>query len=78
MFQAMPKEKYKQAGSGPRRFKTLHRILISKKCTLAAVLAGMALAALIRPDQMMAQISDLKTDRILEDDIQQPRKGHHT
>ena len=72
MFQPMPKEKYKQAGSGPRRFNTLHRILISKKCILAAFLAGMALAALTSPDQVIAQISDLEADQILEDDTQHP------
>ncbi|MDH3885121.1 MAG: hypothetical protein OET63_12965, partial [Desulfobacterales bacterium] len=68
----MPKEKYKQAGSGPRRFNTLHRILISKKCILAAFLAGIALASLTSPDQVIAQISDLDADQILEDDTQLP------
>jgi LPS-assembly protein len=72
MFQPMPKEKYKQAGSGPRRFNTLHRILISKKWILAAFVAGMALASLTGPDQVIAQISDLGADRILEDDAQHP------
>ncbi len=72
MFQPMPKEKYKQAGSGPRRFSTLHRILISKKCILAAFLAGMALAALTSPDQVIAQTGDLDADQILEDDTQHP------
>ena len=68
MFQPMPKEKYKQAGSGPRRFNTLHRILISKKCILAAFLAGIALASLTSPDQVIAQISDLDADQSFEED----------
>jgi hypothetical protein len=72
MFQPMPKEKYKQAGSGPRRFNTLHRILLSKKWILATFVAGMALASLTGPDQVIAQISDLGADRILEDDTQHP------
>jgi LPS-assembly protein len=71
MFQPIPKEKCKQAGSGPRRFKTWHRILISKKCVQAAFLAGMAIS-LASPDQTAAQISELKPDLILEEDIQQP------
>lgn len=72
MFQPMPKEKYKQANSGSRRFKTLHRILISKRFIPTAFFAAMALAVLTSPDQIMAQISDLKTDRMLEDEAQQP------
>jgi LPS-assembly protein len=68
----MPKEECKQAGFGPRRFNTWHRILISKKFILAAFLAGMAFTFLTSPDQTIAQISELTSDRILEDDIQQP------
>jgi LPS-assembly protein len=72
MFQPMPKEKYKQAGSGPRRFKTLHRILISKKFILAVFLAGMVFASFTSPDQIIAQIGELNIDQILKDDIWQP------
>jgi LPS-assembly protein len=72
MFQPMPKEICKQAGFGPRRFSTWHRILISKKFILTAFLVGMASGALNSPDQTIAQISELQADRILEDDIQQP------
>ncbi|MGD9043470.1 MAG: LptA/OstA family protein, partial [Desulfobacterales bacterium] len=72
MFLRIPKRKYNQAGSGLRRFKTLHRILMSKKCIRAAFLAGMAFASLNSPDPLMAQISDLKPDKVLQDDLQQP------
>jgi LPS-assembly protein len=72
MFQPMPKEKYKQAGSGPKRFKTWHRILISKKCVIAAFLTVMAFASLTSPDLTAAQISELQTGLVLEDDIQLP------
>ncbi|MGD9228782.1 MAG: hypothetical protein PVF26_19915, partial [Desulfobacterales bacterium] len=72
MLQAMLKEKCKQTGFGPGRFNTWHRILISKKFILAVFLAGIAFAFLTRPDQTMAQISELTSDRILEDDIHKP------
>jgi LPS-assembly protein len=72
MFQPMPKEKYKQAGSGPKRFKTWHRILISKKCVIAAFLTVMAFTSLTGPDQTAAEISELEAGLVLEDDIQLP------
>ena len=71
MFLPIPKEKYKQAGSRPKRFKTRRQIRMSK-CIRAVFLAGMALASLTGPYQLSAQISELNTDQIPEDDIRQP------
>jgi LPS-assembly protein len=72
MFQSIPKRKCTPAGPRWKRFNGSHRILISQTYILAVFLAGMVGVCFISPDQVSAQIRELKADQILEGDIQQP------
>ena len=72
MVQPILHEKCKKAAFRLKEFKLLHQGSILKSCLVAAFLGCCLLAILTSPQPTAAQITELKKDKILEGDSQQP------
>ena len=72
MVQPILHEKCKKAAFRLKEFKLLHQGPILKSCLVAAFLGCCLLAILTSPQPTAAQITELKKDKILEGDSQQP------